>query len=335
MRSHKRIPPVSVLIACEGTATEYAYFERLKEEIEEDGRWAITVYPDRDAPNDQNPKTSALQLVRLAKERSADYDVVWVVFDKDGYSLHQEAFSLAKSDKLGKPLNVAFSSIAFEHWVLAHFERNANAFLKSECRIGKKPLGCGTGLHEADCLGTLCVCGRLRSQHYLPAYGKQADYDLYPKVRHLIPTALTNAAWLRHQQRKKDSPIFDLNPFTDVDVLIKKLLNIEEQIIWASLNESCLFQGLAFRLEGLGEAFRLTVENQRDLAIVLNQIACYRYESEEHLTLIPLENRLLTPGERFTFDYVHNDPSGRLPVLKIQHPSAVIIFENSDGEIVD
>jgi hypothetical protein len=334
MRSNKRIPPMSVLIACEGTATEYAYFERLKEEIEEDGRWAITVYPDRDAPDDQNPKTSALQLVRLAKERSADYDIVWVVFDKDGYSLHQEAFALAKSEKLGKPLNIAFSSIAFEYWVLAHFERNANGFLKSECRVGKKPRGCGTALAAADCAGMLCVCGRLRTQNFLSAYGKQADYDLYPKVRHLIPTALINAAWLRHQQRKRDSPIFDLNPYTDVDVLIKKLLNIEDQIIWASLFEWFRFQGLAYHLDRLDETYRLTVQNQGGIAIVLNQIACYKFESDEQTTLIPLENRLLTPGEHFTFEYQHRDPSGRLPALKIKHLSTAILFENGNSEIV-
>jgi hypothetical protein len=42
MARGKRPSKTSVLIACEGTNTEYIYFERIKEAIEDEGKFAIT-----------------------------------------------------------------------------------------------------------------------------------------------------------------------------------------------------------------------------------------------------------------------------------------------------
>jgi hypothetical protein len=55
----KRISPTSIFIACEGRNTEPLYFERIAEQVEDDGLLAITIYPDKDTPN---PKTDALNL---------------------------------------------------------------------------------------------------------------------------------------------------------------------------------------------------------------------------------------------------------------------------------
>ena len=78
----KRISPTSIFIACEGRNTEPLYFERIAEQVEDDGLLAITIYPDKDTPN---PKTDALNLIREAQSKGDEFDEVWVVFDKDGY----------------------------------------------------------------------------------------------------------------------------------------------------------------------------------------------------------------------------------------------------------
>jgi hypothetical protein len=122
----KRKPNISIFIACEGSNTEPLYFEKLKEIMEEndDYPYAVTIYPDKDF--DENPKTDAIGLINVAIERKEDFDELWVVFDKDGYTKHKEAFELAKENKI----NIAFSSISFETWVLLHFERNNKSFSK-------------------------------------------------------------------------------------------------------------------------------------------------------------------------------------------------------------
>lgn len=53
-----------------------------------------------------------------------DYDESWVIFDKDGYTKHSEAFKLARQHNI----KIAFSSISIETWILSHFERNKIAF---------------------------------------------------------------------------------------------------------------------------------------------------------------------------------------------------------------
>jgi hypothetical protein len=41
----KRISPTAIFIACEGRNTEPLYFERIAEQVEDDGLLAITIYP--------------------------------------------------------------------------------------------------------------------------------------------------------------------------------------------------------------------------------------------------------------------------------------------------
>ncbi|MEM7657786.1 MAG: RloB family protein [Bacteroidota bacterium] len=130
-----RYSPTTVFIACEGRNTEPAYFQGIKELVEEQGNWAITIYPDK---TELSPKTDALGLIREAQSRAEEFDELWVVFDKDGYTKHKAAFELAKKLCFGKRVQLAFSSIAFEHWVLLHFERNQHAFAKSSEVIQEK-----------------------------------------------------------------------------------------------------------------------------------------------------------------------------------------------------
>lgn len=155
----RRVSPRTIFIACEGTNTEPNYFKGINEAIEDDEEFVITVYPDK---NEKNPKQHAIGLVLEAQSRIEDFDEVWAVFDKDGYTKHQEAFAKAAEEfdiKEGnnivkKKVNIAFSSIAFEHWVLLHFERNQTGFIKSECKgEDKKSLKCGTNTHPNDCQG--------------------------------------------------------------------------------------------------------------------------------------------------------------------------------------
>ena len=103
----------SIYIVCEGTNTEPIYFKAIAEDVVKEYR--VTVYPSEDQikaskKEGESIKTDAVNLVKIAKrEREINnYDEVWAVFDKDGYTKHKEAFLYAKKHGV----NLAFSSIA-------------------------------------------------------------------------------------------------------------------------------------------------------------------------------------------------------------------------------
>lgn len=149
-------------------------------------------------------KTDAVNLVKIAKrEREINnYNEVWAVFDKDGYTKHEEAFLYAKRHGV----NLAFSSIAFEHWILLHYEQNRNAFPKSQN-----------------------VIDYLEQAGYFTGYSKKANISIYPSLKDLTKTAIENAAWLRMEMANNlatgDEKIYELNPYTTVDKLVMKLLH--------------------------------------------------------------------------------------------------------------
>ena len=198
----------SIYIVCEGTNTERIYFERIAQENDVFEKYAITVYPSEEdqikasKKEGESIKTDAVNLVKLAKREIKNYDEVWVVFDKDGYTKHEEAFLYAKKHGV----NLAFSSIAFEHWILLHYEQNRTDFPKSQN-----------------------VIDYLKGAGYFTAYSKKADISIYPRLQHLTLTAIENAAWLRMEMAKNlaacDDKIYELNPYTTVDELVMKLLD--------------------------------------------------------------------------------------------------------------
>jgi RloB-like protein len=264
----KRISPTSIFIACEGRNTEPLYFERIAEQVEDDGLLAITIYPDKDTPN---PKTDALNLIKEAQSKGDEFDEVWVVFDKDGYTKHEEAFKLAKTGK--REVKIAFSSIAFEHWALLHFTKSDTAFQKSDCKDDKDHvLYCGTGQHANDCHGRRCVAGYMREQVFCKDYVKLGNYYFNHFDKKEI--ALKNAAWLRYKMRStiqsQNHKIYNINPYTDVDVLVKRLFGITTNYIWTGLNESVETANFSIKVEKLTLSFLIQVTNKRRQALLFN-----------------------------------------------------------------
>ncbi|WP_333375269.1 RloB family protein [Microcoleus sp. C2C6] len=198
----------SIYIVCEGTNTEPIYFEKIAEQPDVFEKYAIKVYPSEEdqikasKKEGESIKTDAVNLVKLAKDEINNYDEVWAVFDKDGYTKHEKAFSDAQKHGI----KLGFSSIAFEHWILLHYEQNRTAFPKSQN-----------------------VIDYLEQAGYFPGYSKKADISIYPRLKDRTKTAIENAAWLRMEMAKNlaacDNKIYELNPYTTVDELVMKLLD--------------------------------------------------------------------------------------------------------------
>ena len=206
-RKLRQLKP-SIYIVCEGTNTEPIYFEKIAEQPDVFEKYAITVYPSEEdqikasKKEGESIKTDAVNLVKVAKKEINNYDEVWAVFDKDGYTKHEKAFDDA--DKHG--IKLAFSSIAFEHWILLHYEQNRTAFPKSQN-----------------------VIDYLEDKGYFTGYSKKADISIYPRLQNLTKTAIENAAWLRREMANNladcDNKKYELNPYTTVDELVRTLLD--------------------------------------------------------------------------------------------------------------
>jgi len=198
----KRQPNKRILILCEGEKTEPFYFKGLKRDKSNSNRLAalrIEIYDSQ--------KNTARELVAEAKYLKSQaireknpYDDIWIVVDKDGYTKHPQAFDQAKANKI----NISFSSISFEFWFLLHHTYTTKAFNSSDELI------------------------KYIKTHYIPDYKKNDDN--YSKLKDKISTAIHNAEKIRiHWAKIKndwEKKRYEINPFTDVDVLVKRLLSL-------------------------------------------------------------------------------------------------------------
>jgi hypothetical protein len=218
-RRKKRKVKTTIHIVCEGKNTEPNYFRSIKESIEdedEDYSYEINVY--------DSEKADAIGLVKEALTYLGEFSEVWAVFDKDGYTKHKEAFKLANSEGV----NIAFSSIAFEHWVLLHFTKSKTAYTKSKS-----------------------VIDYLIIKDFFPDYNKSSSINIYSTLKDKTREAIINAAWLRNEQEQalQTQAIYDINPYTDVDVFVKKLLQIDEEFIWGKISQRVEINSLFFSLD--------------------------------------------------------------------------------------
>ena len=218
-----RVAKKSIYILTEGH-TEQAYFSRIGEILGEDvdGIYSVKVEVREIV---KGSKQDPVNIVKEAKRSKKDYNEIWVVFDKDRErdGENQAALLLANKSKI----NVAFSSISFEHWLILHFEKNSFAFERSDCESRSKEPPC-------VCNGTICASTYLKKPNLYPAFSKGYSL-LYDEFKHRNNIAIENAAWLRFHQRPYTS-IATLNPYSDVDILLSELLRIE-RVYYLGLTE--------------------------------------------------------------------------------------------------
>ncbi|CAI1876254.1 Uncharacterised protein [Serratia fonticola] len=123
----KSLKPKKIMhIICEGAKTEPYYFSSYIDCFANEKAKIIEI------PNCK--KNTPIQLVNEAVERknskdTSPDDVFWVVYDREGiakYSneLHAKAWSKANANNI----NLAFSNICFELWILQHFELTNSPF---------------------------------------------------------------------------------------------------------------------------------------------------------------------------------------------------------------
>jgi hypothetical protein len=259
----------SILIIVEGSNTESFFFNSIRDEIisgiVDIGTKAIFIRPEpkidepkelSESPHKLTRKSRTVRPASSGEEpteikgipplkwvlegqkelESGAYNEVWTVFDHDHHPARKEAFEEARKEVNGKQVQIAFSSIAFEYYLLLHFERLYREFNKSECRDGKVILNCFSGVHPNDCYGDSCVGGYARSKGFWKS--SKGKSSMYPLIKKYLEIGFENSAWLRYQSENCEEfiPVYDRNPYINVDNLVKRLTGVEYIWTWVGLD---------------------------------------------------------------------------------------------------
>ncbi len=335
--NHRTAPRrASVFIAVEGRNTEHEYFQRLSEMDSVNEHFDIAIYPEINQL-DERVVTDPIGLVKTAASKGRGYDHRWAVMDHDGHAKLDEAFQLAQKEKV----SIAFSHIAFEIWLLLHFEQCATPFARAECKDGtaqRKSMLCGSAVAQTGhCAGNTCVAGYLRCRNWLPDYGKSrrtarsvAETILQEP---LLTHAVKNAAWIRSLQVLDGRPrARKHNPYTDVDQLVKLLLCRGEVFHWGRLDHSYRIPGIA-ALTVSGGPDRPTVRyaNLGSKQAVLNasnfpeHFSCSVGNGRHIPIAFPSRTFLIAPGHEVEFF---------LGLPTIVEPGALLSFANGQHRLL-
>jgi RloB-like protein len=266
-KQSRKLKP-SIYIVCEGTNTERIYFEEIAQQPDVFEKYAITVYPSEEdqikaaKKLGESIKTDALNLVKLAKQEIKNYNEVWAVFDKDGYTKHEQAF--LEAEKHG--VNLAFSSIAFEHWILLHYEQHQTAFSKSQN-----------------------VIDYLEQAGYFTNYSKKADISIYSKLKNLTEIAIQNSAWLRMEMAQSlancNNKIYELNPYTTADKLVAKLLDFNS-VVYGAIKETLKIGNISITVNAVQHNIQIItlsvhLVNHRNISYLVNHKSDCFYLTDE------------------------------------------------------
>jgi hypothetical protein len=177
----------SIFLLTEGEETEPNYFNAIKQVGDLQEGYSLTVKASKNR--------SPYQMVEEAiKHKSKNtYYEVWCIFDHDTHDKLADAFDLAEKEGI----NVAFTAICFEVWILFHYVYTTRAFQNSDQVIAE-------------------------IKRYMKEYNK--DYEkLYEQTKDKLHTAIAHAEKLRKSLEQPDRRL--QNPYVDVDRLIKQIVN--------------------------------------------------------------------------------------------------------------
>jgi hypothetical protein len=197
-QANKRQPRETFLIVCEGEKTEYYYFTCLREDLKSNN---IKIKVKEEGQNTLSLVKKAINIKN--NEKSASYDQVWCVFDKDNYT--KEQFNQAEGLAQKENIKIAYSNEAFEIWYILHFQYLDTATPR-------------------DRYGSI-LTNQMRK---LGLVGEKEKYEksrenIYEKLKPYQPTAIINAEKLIKRRDELKQHPFDPHPSTTVHELVREL----------------------------------------------------------------------------------------------------------------
>jgi len=196
-QSGQRKPNKRLYILCEGKKdkSEYAYLKAFIRNCSFKGSRVEVKVVDSD-------KNTGRELVEEGRQkREMPNDIIWVVYDKDGYTKHAETFNLARDTNV----KIAFSSISFEYWIPLHYEYTSRLFSCSEKLIRY-----------------------LKRKKYID-YSKSST-AIFDETKHLLGVAKQNAKKIQKRQvdgNPERTPVYKFNPYTNMHELIEEIESLQ------------------------------------------------------------------------------------------------------------
>lgn len=199
----KSVKP-TLRVFCEGEKTEPLYINAFIDSLPS----SIFGKPIVEKTNKNTP----VQLVEAAikhKEINETNDIYWVVYDRESeqkypHSLHLEARQKAKSHDI----NIAFSNVCFEYWLLLHFNYTTASYNS-----------CDDLLKNSDLKELLRTVG-------IAKYDKGMAV-VFDKLRYKVSDAENHAKQLRKDITSSagvdKKHVHQLNPYVDIDKLFKSI----------------------------------------------------------------------------------------------------------------
>jgi hypothetical protein len=298
-----------MVIVCEDSVVTPAYLREIRAEVLPLGQWSdIAIYPippdEAATAKNNNPQKSPRKIrallagdggtaataldieeqyravpvryVREAQLRILEegYNEGWAVYDLDGHPAQERAHALSLTEPI---IRLGFSSVAIEHWFLLHFVRDNTSYTKS----AQVPL-----------------------DTHIPNYAKdtKGGIDVYRHTRPRLEIALENAGWLRTINAASPVPFYTINPYVDMDRLIKRIYGREEEISWGELGAHLTIRSLHAITERIGTTTRMTIVNFSSISVMSSQIGIYTLDPQRKRVDYALGNKLIPYSDSFYWE---------------------------------
>lgn len=182
-----------ILILCEDTKSSRDYFARFPHDENQ-----VEIDCVGTGMNTDSLMENAIKRAEAARQDGAQYERVWVVFDKDSFDQQNfnRAFDLAKKHKEITP---CWSNECFELWYLLHFHYRDTAIGRDELKS---------------------IISGLLGERY-----DKADEQIHEKLAERLETALKNAKRLAYENQLAGTPT--RNPSTRVHELVDALIKLD------------------------------------------------------------------------------------------------------------
>jgi len=193
-QEHRRPVRRRILVLTQGTVTEPAYFDRLRQFY----RQVVVVVKDCPKSPLQMLDVAIAETTKAEKNREDHFDSTWVVFDAEERP-DEAMLRTLRQKAVQQDIRLAWSNPSFEVWLLLHLAFSQALIFNADQAI-----------HQLEA--------------QLPGYAKdqraaeRSMATLIPK----IATALTHAQRLRDGHATRGAREFP-NPATDVDLLVREM----------------------------------------------------------------------------------------------------------------
>lgn len=167
--------------------------------------------------------------------------------------------------------------------------------------------------HEKDCKGEICITGYMKEKDYVEKESDIKNTRYKDVFKDNVYIAIQNAVELRRTIGCKETHALSLlDPYTDFDRLVFKLLNIEYDYQWVSY-EKIKNRDISFDLTLVDSIVYLKIENNSKIAYVFNPYNFALLDVQSNAIIFPGNSHTLLPTEQITVPLNLNDHHDFVP----------------------